>query len=92
MHCVAVVLIQNAVKYKHLFPSHCCRWFCFFDDDIYVNVPALVTELQQYDPLKDRVYLGHYPDKWLPGEKVCTQGTQLNKVHKHTIREIHDFV
>ena len=42
------------------------RWFCFLDDDIYVNVPSLVKEFQQYDPLNNKVYLGHYPDSWGP--------------------------
>ena len=33
------------------------RWFCHFDDDNYVNVPALVRKLQYYDHNKDW-YLG----------------------------------
>ena len=33
------------------------RWFCHFDDDNYVNVPALVRKLKQYDHNKDW-YLG----------------------------------
>ena len=34
-----------------------CRWFCHVDDDTYVNVPALVTLLQQYNDTGDW-YLG----------------------------------
>jgi len=33
------------------------KWFCHFDDDNYVNVPALVRKLQHYDHNKDW-YLG----------------------------------
>ncbi len=33
------------------------RWFCHFDDDNYVNVPALVRKLQEFDPRQDW-YLG----------------------------------
>ncbi|KAL9956931.1 hypothetical protein ACROYT_G038493 [Oculina patagonica] len=33
------------------------KWFCHFDDDNYVNVPALVKTLQNFNPHKD-VYLG----------------------------------
>ena len=33
------------------------RWFCHFDDDNYVNVPALVSTLQNLNPGED-VYLG----------------------------------
>lgn len=33
------------------------RWFCHFDDDNYVNVPALVKTLQTFNPSED-VYLG----------------------------------
>ena len=29
------------------------RWFCHFDDDNYVNIPALVKKLTQFDPSKD---------------------------------------
>ena len=33
------------------------RWFCHFDDDNYVNVPALVNKLSRYD-FRRRHYLG----------------------------------
>ena len=35
----------------------CCRWFCHFDDDNYVNVPSLVDKLNQFDYRQDW-YLG----------------------------------
>ena len=44
---------------KYLFCG--CRWFCHFDDDIYVNVPMLVSTLSKYNPLKDKVYIGRWP-------------------------------
>ena len=33
------------------------RWFCHFDDDNYVNVPALVNKLSEFDYREDN-YLG----------------------------------
>lgn len=33
------------------------RWWCHFDDDNYVNIPALVKTLESFDPLQDW-YLG----------------------------------
>ena len=33
------------------------RWFCHFDDDNYVNLPALIRTLKEYDPKEDW-YLG----------------------------------
>ncbi|XP_064477940.1 fringe glycosyltransferase-like [Ornithodoros turicata] len=33
------------------------KWFCHFDDDNYVNVPRLVSLLQQYNPVEEW-YLG----------------------------------
>lgn len=33
------------------------KWFCHFDDDNYVNVPALVNTLKNFNP-EDDVYLG----------------------------------
>ena len=39
---------------------HAYRWFCHFDDDIYVNTPALVELLSQYNPTKEKVYLGRW--------------------------------
>ncbi|XP_065903693.1 beta-1,3-N-acetylglucosaminyltransferase radical fringe-like, partial [Dysidea avara] len=36
------------------------QWFCYFDDDIYVNIPQLSKLLQQYDSNKP-----YYVGKWL---------------------------
>lgn len=33
------------------------RWFCHFDDDNYVNIPALVKTLQRFN-FEEDVYLG----------------------------------
>ena len=33
------------------------RWFCHFDDDNYVNVPALIRKLREFDHTKEW-YLG----------------------------------
>ena len=43
------------------------RWFCHFDDDVYVNIVQLVRMLKQYDPTEKKLYLGHYPvNVWGP--------------------------
>ena len=34
-----------------------CSWFCHFDDDNYVNVPALIKKLREFDHTKEW-YLG----------------------------------
>ena len=38
-----------------------CRWFCHFDDDVYVNMRELVTLLRRYDPSSEPIYLGRWP-------------------------------
>ena len=40
------------------------RWWCHFDDDTYVNIPALKRHLQQFNPEKERLYMGHFPSIW----------------------------
>ena len=44
------------VVFVFFFPLS-ARWFCHFDDDNYVNVPALVNTLKNFNP-EDDVYLG----------------------------------
>ena len=48
--------------YSGSFSLH--RWFCHFDDDTYVNIPVLVKTLQQYNPERERLYLGHMPSRY----------------------------
>ena len=38
-----------------------CRWFCHFDDDVYVNTQELVSALRQFSPATEPVYLGRWP-------------------------------
>ncbi len=38
-----------------------CRWYCHFDDDVYVNIPNLESLLSEHDPIRDKVYLGRWP-------------------------------
>ena len=38
----------------------CFRWFCHFDDDIYVNMAALVATLGKYNPTEEQWYLGRW--------------------------------
>lgn len=37
------------------------RWYCHFDDDVYVNIPELLSSLVAYNPLQQRVYIGRWP-------------------------------
>ena len=49
--------MMNVLLDKLQFNCLIFRWFCHFDDDNYVNVPALVRKLKQFDHNKDW-YLG----------------------------------
>ena len=60
----AIVVNSSDVKIYHLWMKiilndlhFCCRWFCHFDDDNYVNLEALVRTLDKFDSGKDW-YLG----------------------------------
>ncbi len=33
-------------------------WYCHFDDDVYVNVPKLVSVLSEHNPIQEKVYIG----------------------------------
>lgn len=48
-----------------------CRWFCHVDDDVYVNVPRLIALLQQYNPVKDHLYLGRWSLSRTSKLEVC---------------------
>ena len=37
------------------------RWFCHFDDDVYVNVRELISVLDRHNPSSEPVYLGRWP-------------------------------
>ena len=41
------------------------RWFCHFDDDVYVNVPMLTAILSTYNPSDENIYIGRGPKKRL---------------------------
>ena len=51
-----------------------CRWFCHFDDDVYVNVGELVSVLDQYNSSSEPVYLGRWPLSREKMEVQCMQG------------------
>ena len=40
------------------------RWFCHIDDDMYINIPLLVSTLQKYNPFQEFRYIGRHP--WPP--------------------------
>lgn len=37
------------------------RWYCHFDDDVYVNIPMLISSLSTFDPDCEKVYIGRWP-------------------------------
>ena len=39
-------------------------WFCHFDDDVYVHTKRLAEVLNQYDPHKQKIYLGRWRQKY----------------------------
>ena len=45
-----------------------CRWYCHFDDDMYVNIPALVKALREaLNKSEDGgVYIGRWPKENMP--------------------------
>ena len=47
-----------------------CRWYCHFDDDVYVNTEMLMKVLGRYNPDKQKVYIGHNPTAWKNGVTV----------------------
>lgn len=67
------------------------RWFCHIDDDTYVNVPALVKLLQQYNH-SDDWYLGK-PSLKHPIEIVDreNQGVSVPNTSSHLINLYRDI-
>ena len=47
------ILLMSSTPYSY-------QWFCHIDDDVYVNVPQLSHQLQQFDPHKP-YYIGKWP-------------------------------
>ncbi len=37
------------------------RWYCHFDDDVFVNSEALGSLLSGYNPESENLYIGHVP-------------------------------
>ena len=58
-----------------------CRWFCHFDDDNYVNVPALLRKLRRFDHREDW-YLGK-PSIPEPLEILDRDNMQVNLTHSN---------
>ena len=62
------------------------RWFCHFDDDVYVNIPNLVSALRKVvKGPDDGVYFGRWPanavGKYLKdGVKVCVKLCYMHTV------------
>ena len=60
--CVEPICTAHLIEHTPFTILLCFRyqWFCHFDDDMYVNVPALGRLLRQYDPHKP-YYIGRWP-------------------------------
>ena len=59
------------------------RWYCHFDDDVYVNVPVLMRTLREH---KDKQYLGHwhrnkrYPFHYASGAGYCISSSLMSQL------------
>lgn len=54
------------------------RWFCHFDDDNYVNIPRLVSLLNEYNPAME----------WYLGKPSVASQLEINLEHSHIIEYI----
>lgn len=70
--CKMAVELEYFMKFATTY-----RWFCHVDDDTYINIPALLRHLQQYDHIEDwymgKPSLNHpleIPDPDHQGERV----------------------
>jgi len=64
-----MIVLQNTESLITQLPLDCCniavfffsryQWFCHFDDDMFVNVPALSNLLSKYNP-SDPLYIGRW--------------------------------
>lgn len=52
---------SELLKYTRASLIFPCRWFCHFDDDVYVNIPMLIDTLSKYKPSQEKVYIGRWP-------------------------------
>ena len=39
------------------------KWWCHFDDDVYVNINALMSYLSQFDPDEEYIFAGQVTRK-----------------------------
>ena len=62
--------------------TSCCRWYCHFDDDMYVNIPALVKGLRE--ALSKSADGGVYYGRW-PKENVPNMPNGLPVSHDSTL-------
>lgn len=62
------------------------RWYCHFDDDVYVNIPGLISSLALHDPLKQRVYIGRWP---LAAKQLAVPETLFPEVFPLPVSNIH---
>lgn len=77
-HNRAGLCCKSGVEYEQYFSAlernEKYRWFCHFDDDIYVNIPALAELLSQFNATEE-VYLGRWSLN--KKEKIELQGSRI---------------
>ena len=61
---IMVCSIMQVCRYKLIHCNILISWYCHFDDDSYVNVPALIKLLDKHKGKEENLYLGHYPSLW----------------------------
>ena len=75
--------ILHEVQQKSQDSTSTFRWYCHFDDDVYVNVPVLMRTLREH---KDKQYLGHwhrnkrYPFHYASGAGYCISSSLMSQL------------
>ena len=67
-----------------------CRWFCHFDDDIYVNVPKLVNALRESTNQSSDVdfYFGRWPIEMIK----LKNGHPVSKLNKLLLARLYTII
>ena len=103
IHCQLYVMMYIVCVYIHFL---ICRWYCHFDDDMYLNIPALVPALREAmnKSADGGVYFGRWPEEmitksWARGDHVSlippkcipNEPLHLHVLHFDIILLVHCF-
>ncbi|XP_065906605.1 beta-1,3-N-acetylglucosaminyltransferase manic fringe-like isoform X1 [Dysidea avara] len=76
---------------KHENETEKYQWFCHFDDDMFVNVPALSNLLSKYDP-RDPLYIGRWDDVSWHGPMSEVHYVGLNAKEQENIKRLNQTI